>query len=201
MHAFLIQSPNENLSEEKINAIVKSLQSIKLVYPLAKVDDVREITKFTKLHSQNKTTILIYNIDQASIEAQNAFLKTLEEPQDSISFILTATNLEKVVATIQSRTEVINITEQNEIVDETVQFAKDFFELSAGKQLQITSKIRKREDALEFIKKIITGGHSLLQKNTSLAALLEHGQKTHEALGKNGNVQIQLTNFVVKLHA
>ena len=52
---------------------------------------------------ENKVFI-INNIDNATFQAQNKILKTLEEPTKSNIFILTATNENKVLQTVISRT-------------------------------------------------------------------------------------------------
>jgi DNA polymerase III subunit delta' len=50
---------------------------------------------------------LIENINEANVNAANAFLKTLEEPAPQVVLLLTAHNPEAVLATIRSRCQVI----------------------------------------------------------------------------------------------
>lgn len=52
----------------------------------------------------NKKVFIINNIDLATFQAQNKILKTLEEPTQSNMFILTATNENKILQTVVSRT-------------------------------------------------------------------------------------------------
>lgn len=200
MHAFLLHSQRKQFIEEKTKELLDSLQSIKLSYELKTIDQVREITKFTQLTAKQKSTIYIENIDQASVDAQNAFLKTLEEPQENISFILTCSNSEHVVPTILSRVHIIEDETTEETSEELVIRAQRFFESSSGEQLAVTSKIKKREEAIDFIKSILLGGHQLLISGTDVAQKLETAQGTFEALQKNGNVQIQLTRFVAQIN-
>jgi len=61
-------------------------------FPLAKIEDVRNLKKFIKLSQKLKTTVTIYNIDHATNETLNAFLKILEEPQRNINYIITFTS-------------------------------------------------------------------------------------------------------------
>lgn len=69
-----------------------------------KIDDVRDLTHKTSLTSQGKRRIvLIENIERMPIEAQNSFLKTLEEPPGETIFLLTSTQVKKIVPTILSR--------------------------------------------------------------------------------------------------
>src|SRR5581483_9591256 len=77
------------------------------------VDQVREIVSFIKLKSPGKENIrrlvLIENADSMSVEAQNAILKTLEEPNSDTAFILTATYEKSLLPTIVSRCQKIEI--------------------------------------------------------------------------------------------
>ncbi len=69
-----------------------------------KIDDVRELIRTTNLTHQGKYRIVIIeNIERMPIEAQNSFLKTLEEPPGKTIFLLTTSQVDQVLLTIQSR--------------------------------------------------------------------------------------------------
>lgn len=69
-----------------------------------KIDDVRALIRKTNLTSQGKRRIvLIENIERMPTEAQNSFLKTLEEPAGDTVFIMTSTQVKKITPTIRSR--------------------------------------------------------------------------------------------------
>ena len=51
----------------------------------------------------DKKIIVINDIDNSSVEAQNKLLKIIEEPPKNVVFLATATNMEKVLSTIKSR--------------------------------------------------------------------------------------------------
>lgn len=68
------------------------------------IDMVREIIRKTNLSNECKyKIILIKRIERMPKEAQNAFLKILEEPPNKTIFILTTDSLEEILATIISR--------------------------------------------------------------------------------------------------
>ncbi|MBU0727058.1 DNA polymerase III subunit [Patescibacteria group bacterium] len=70
-----------------------------------KIDQVRDLINKTNLTSHAPSrVVLIENIERMPIEAQNSFLKTLEEPAGNTIFILTATKINQVLSTIKSRT-------------------------------------------------------------------------------------------------
>ena len=127
MHAFLIVGEEINAIESKITELVSQFESKKYDFVLQKMPDLRELTSFTKLSLRENTTLVIRDIDETSIETQNAFLKTLEEPQDHLHFVLTAKNLEAVVQTIVSRVEVIELNDERIISNEDIQEAWKFY--------------------------------------------------------------------------
>lgn len=69
-----------------------------------KIDDVRALIRKTNLTSQGgKRIVLIENLERMPLEAQNSFLKTLEEPPGKTIFLMTATHVKQIVPTILSR--------------------------------------------------------------------------------------------------
>lgn len=69
-----------------------------------KIDEVRELIRKTHLTRQGKVrVILIENIERMPPEAQNSFLKTLEEPPEGTLFLLTTNHIDQVLLTVQSR--------------------------------------------------------------------------------------------------
>jgi len=69
-----------------------------------KIDDVRVLIHKTNLTSQGgRRIVLIEDLERMPIEAQNSFLKTLEEPAGKTIFLMTSTQVKKIVPTILSR--------------------------------------------------------------------------------------------------
>lgn len=68
------------------------------------IDDVRSLIQKTSLTSQGRMrVVLIESLERMPVEAQNSFLKTLEEPPGRTVFLLTSTQTKKIVPTILSR--------------------------------------------------------------------------------------------------
>ncbi len=76
-----------------------------------KKSDIEYIQKsFDKSSIEGKAKIYILeNIENSSIEAMNSLLKILEEPEPEIYAIFTCQNLNRVLSTIQSRCQVIQL--------------------------------------------------------------------------------------------
>jgi DNA polymerase-3 subunit delta' len=61
----------------------------------------------TGLEANHPQVYLLYHVDNMTIEAVNALLKFLEEPQQEIYAILTTSDIEKIIPTILSRTQTV----------------------------------------------------------------------------------------------
>ena len=71
-----------------------------------KVDDIRDLISRVNLGSPGRTKVYILDeVHMLSSGAENALLKTLEEPPDHVVFVLATTEPHKVVSTIRSRTQ------------------------------------------------------------------------------------------------
>lgn len=77
------------------------------------IEDTRDIAAFLKLKMPGLSTlrrvVIIEDAHQLTIEAQNALLKTLEEPVQDALIILTATNRQALLPTINSRLKSIEL--------------------------------------------------------------------------------------------
>lgn len=81
------------------------------------VEDVRnlinEVNK--KPFESNKKVIIIHKGNKLTIQAQNALLKTIEEPPIGVYIIILCENLELILDTIKSRCEIYKLTPLSKI--------------------------------------------------------------------------------------
>ena len=88
---------------------------IKLIYPMKKtlgVDDIREQINDDASIKPYASPYKIYIIpasDNMTVQAQNALLKTIEEPPKYVVFILLAANVDQFLPTILSRCVMLNV--------------------------------------------------------------------------------------------
>lgn len=73
------------------------------------IERVRALYVETRSTRAERYVVLIDNIDAMSQDAQNAFLKLLEEPVDHVHFILTTHEPERLLTTIISRVEAMEV--------------------------------------------------------------------------------------------
>lgn len=87
------------------NSSVNNLKIFEDNQEALKISEIREIGRQVNLtHTGNYQIFIIENIERMRTEAQNAFLKTLEEPPKGTIFILTCDQPDKILNTIFSRT-------------------------------------------------------------------------------------------------
>ena len=96
--------------------------------PNARLINVKQIRRVRLLLSRsmasgNKRVLIISEADMMNYQAQNAFLKTLEEPHDNTLIILTSSNPSRFSATIVSRCQDVrfDLLEASEIADALVE--------------------------------------------------------------------------------
>lgn len=77
---------------------------------IIRLSQIHELHEFTKGKSAEPRVYIIDNADMMNTPAQNAFLKLLEEPGESVQFILTAHQPELLLATVLSRVQRVHIT-------------------------------------------------------------------------------------------
>lgn len=201
MHAFLLIGNSAEHLVENAQELAKKLNAKILEYPIVKINDIRELNKLVRLTVTEPTAILCQNIENAGIEALNAFLKNLEEPQENLYFILTASSLQKVLPTIVSRCEIVKSTNLQITKSTNYEEIEKFLKMNIGEKIAYIDKIKDRGAAIEFTENLIQTLHSRLHedgvKYIQISKLAELANKTLTRLKGNGNVNLQLTNLVI----
>ncbi|MBU3074721.1 DNA polymerase III subunit delta' [Clostridium estertheticum] len=87
---------------------------------------IEEINK--KPFEGDKKVIIIYHAHKMTVQAQNAFLKTIEEPPINVTILLLCENLEVILDTIKSRCQIHKLKNLN--IDEMKEFlSKNYSDL------------------------------------------------------------------------
>jgi len=85
-----------------------------------KISSIRDVKQKLSLSSFNgkRRFVIVLKADEMNVEAENAFLKTLEEPQESITIILITSKPESLLQTIISRCQQIVVPplDDNQII-------------------------------------------------------------------------------------
>lgn len=136
------------------------------------VETTRTIINRLVIHpvAGKRHAVVIRDAHTMTTEAQNAFLKTLEEPPGDALIMLETSEPEVLLPTILSRCQLVNLGAAAAYTDEQrsecMRTITSLLESSVGKRLQIIDTLTKtRGDALTFVNLAITALHPKLGSN------------------------------------
>lgn len=168
------------------------------------VDDVRniieEVTK--KPYEGDKKVIIIHEGHKLTIQAQNAMLKTIEEPPKGVYIILLSESLELLLDTIKSRCQVYKLTPLNK--DDMIKFITNLGETNGDKILLALSyaegipgraeKILNDEE-LDKLRIIIVELFEEVNKNNT-NAILEYETKLSKYKNEKDELLNTMSSFI-----
>ncbi len=155
------------------------------------VEDIRQMIADVQLLplSQNKKIYLIFDAEKMTEQAQNAFLKTLEQPPEYAYFLLTVQNAEQLTDTIRSRSTIIytGVNTKREVVNFLQSKYEDF-------------DLNEIENAASYSNGAIGKGEKLLFDQgfkVSRQALIEHmkrGEKKalYKEIKEGGDLYLEI---------
>lgn len=125
------------------------------------IRDAKQTLSLFPYHGKYKIMI-INDAHKLNISAQNALLKILEEPNQTTMIILVTHEIDRILPTVQSRSQIINFAL---VEDESMQkvFSQDIISLSAGRpglaQFMLENEDERafRSEAIDDFNKIING--------------------------------------------
>ena len=131
-----------------------------------KVDDIRDLLSKVALGTPGRTKVyLLDEVHMLTSGAENALLKTLEEPPDHVVFVMATTEPHKVVETIRSRSQHLELnllpTEQLRELLEGISQDAGLEVGDEGLNQAIREARGSARDALSALDKIIAGGSSV----------------------------------------
>ena len=115
------------------------------------IEAIRNLIKYanTKPFSHKIKWALIYNADKMTTEAQNALLKTLEEPEDYLFIALETRSEELLLATIVSRCKRIRIKNSFENDQDS---SKEYIQLVDLLKMDVGKRLEWAEETAKLLK-------------------------------------------------
>lgn len=173
------------------------------------IEDVRILQKNISLKplKSPKKAVLIKNSENITIEAQNALLKTLEEPPPNTIVILASKTKETLLPTVLSRCRIVNLTSKDlktAINKNLLEELQELVTSDMGQRLVFAQNLSKdKNEAVLWLENMIkTAREKLLKdnKNLSLLKIIKKLQKTHFVLSTtNTNPRLTLENLLLNL--
>ena len=161
-----------DIIEYKLN---KGKQSIGIAEVLSIITEINK-----KPYEGDKKVVIIYNSDRMTTEAQNAFLKTIEEPPKGVYIIFLSESLDSILDTIKSRCQIHELRRLKK--EELTKFINDNL-------IGIDSD--KKEDICAFsdgipgrIKRFLEDEDFEALRNTALDVIIDSRKKNKEDMLK-----------------
>lgn len=183
MQSFLITGSDEKGRLTKVEEIIGKkisslennpdfilLQMWESSIGIAEVRNLQEKLSL-KPFQESKKFVLIKEAQNLTLEAQNALLKTLEEPNATSLIILTAPDSDRLLATIVSRCQAVRLAAKSGVeIDEkesqkTLEMFNKLLSSSLGKRFKIIEEegiAKNRETAILWLDKLTSVVRQLL---------------------------------------
>lgn len=214
MQSFIIISKNR----EKLREFVKQMADEKKIskfdiytYETEKtvgIGDIRSLSKqiFLKPMQGDKKMVVLEAFYQATIDAQNAFLKVLEEPPLSTTIVILA-NSNFFLPTILSRCKLIEIDRELILEKDEEQKLLEILEslksTGVGEKLKLAqTQAKDKEQALIFLEKLIIVARNEMVKRQEIQFkdYLKVLQKYYKEIKQsNVNLRLGLENLFLEI--
>lgn len=197
MHAYLLLSSSSENIQNHIFEIAPKARVV--AFSINKISDVKELVERTNIGFGEKTVFHLTGIEDSSIEAQNALLKRLEEPQENLIFVLSASEDSKILPTILSRCQTIRLKPDTGANTASQSLGTDFVKMNPSERLSAIGKFSKREDALSFLFDLVESLRVAVRQDLTLSEALRHANEAHARIKANANPTLQLTRMAVNI--
>lgn len=166
------------------------------------IGEIREVIKYlaVKPFSGKSKFVVINDANTLTREAQNAMLKTLEEPSSSANLILLTKTLNDLLGTVVSRCKMLEVKrEKHEETAETDDSYRRILQLDLGKRLDWAGETAKedREDILQLLEKWLAEARDIMVQSPSTIKLTNLKQ----IVAAKGNIENTNVNARLALEA
>lgn len=219
MHAFLLVCDHEPSIQSSIDTFIKDHAILPFnthiiePNPTLGISQIRQLTHSLKLKpfEGGERLVIFKHIDMATLEAQNALLKLLEEPPERTYIIATTSAVGRIIDTIVSRCKIIYKpnTVKSEVDSSALQEFVKLLHASPGERIQYAiASYTTREDILSFFDRLITDASSCLRRGTTsvipipkaqLAGTIRKAISARTFIQRNVNFKATLDVFLLGL--
>lgn len=197
--------------KEEINRFVaekrKELQAIIIKIKPQKnqysIQEIKEINREAHVFHQQVRIYLLEEFHLSSLEAQNAFLKLLEEPPTNTQFILTTPSIHLLLPTVISRTKVIRfISKKEEKSNQLVMIKIEKLINLAKSKLSFSSfNFNDKDSAVNFLDNLIIFFKKKLLEEKNSHLILKEVLKVKNLLENNNlNPQIAIDHLLIFIY-
>lgn len=177
------------------------------------IDDIRNLQHRLSLkpYSSSYKIAILTSAEKLTIPAQNAFLKTLEEPPQNTIIILTSPGPDFLLPTIISRCRIIRLPNKSQIKlsqeERTfvTRLLASILKIGVGERIKMANEIAKnRQEAIKFCQAQLiiwrekTIKASSIKRQASSVKVIRQIQKTLKMLEANVNPKLAMENLLLE---
>jgi hypothetical protein len=171
------------------------------------IKQIQELVASLSTHASLPRFVRIEEANLMTIPAQNALLKSLEEPPENTTFFLTTDRAASLLPTIRSRTVVTHLESEPLGGDaKHLPLIKEAMSATLGNRLQLATQVSTdRAEAVEWFNGLLTEINATLQKTagassqTLLAGIAHNALNASRRLKANCSVGLTTQNFFLHL--
>lgn len=170
------------------------------------IPDIRLLQKriFLKPVKSEKKTVILEVFFGMTLEAQNAFLKLLEEPPNNTIIIILTGETDFLLPTVLSRCNILNLKKTKKLSKENISDNLETLnDLMQGKNALALAQGsgKSREEALSFLEELIITAEESLEKEKKFGKYIKKMQETYFII-KTTNVspRFALENLFLSLN-
>lgn len=158
-HAYVILGNPETVIDERVVPSVEETLSVSVQanpdvlrthHESFGIDDARRVCDFASKKAINGTQVFILSFDAITLEAQNALLKTLEEPTPNTYFFIVITSSELLLPTVLSRTQLIALEQGTS--QGHYEFAQEILAARPGERLSLVKSLLENKDKVQILR-------------------------------------------------
>lgn len=210
MHAYLITGGSEQKQKEEARKLF-SERGVREIITLEtqtkhSIESIRNLNKdlsIARFFANAERGVLIIDASRLTDEAANAFLKTLEDPPGQTVIILTSPSKDQVLQTIASRTQTIDLgNNETEIISTD---REDLTNKTIGERFKLLETISNRDQALLFCanqtiqlhKNLLKKSHTNQKDLHLLAKQAKRLEQAQNDLEINANIKLALGDLFI----
>ena len=161
------------------------------------ISQIREMKKEIKYRSRLPRLFIFYNFDRATLEAQNALLKSLEETGLTNRFILAAENEYLILPTVRSRSKIIRLKQKRNLDQQAENWLinlLDNSEQTSDYRFLSNSSLAdlNKEDSEKFFQTLLIYFRNKLVSNPNSVRIIKQ-IFSYKSLLENNNLNPRLT--------
>jgi len=133
------------------------------------IDQIRELSEYLELSAHQvsgKRVVLIEPADSLNQAASNALLKILEEPPENTLFILLSSQIQKLIATIRSRCQLLDLRGPSLdeaklfLIDQNIALEESLLSFTGGSPFNAIKELENKSER-EAVTQLLSQGHNI----------------------------------------